>query len=32
MAAIANARRDYDDWQEGDNLAKVALGALDSRE
>ncbi len=32
MAAIANARRDYDDWQEGDRLAEAALNALDSQE
>lgn len=32
MTAIANARRDYDDWQESDKLAKAALDALDSRE
>lgn len=32
MAAIANARRGYDDWQEGDELAKAALDALDSHE
>ncbi len=32
MAAIANARRDYDDWQEGDELTKAALDALNSHE
>lgn len=31
MAAIANARRSYDDWMEGDELAKAALSALDER-
>ena len=31
MAAIANARRGYDDWMEGDDLARAALAALDER-
>ncbi|MBQ9001963.1 MAG: hypothetical protein IJ087_08935 [Eggerthellaceae bacterium] len=31
MAAIVNARRDYDDWMEGDDLARAALAALDER-
>ena len=28
MAAIINARRDYDTWMEGDELARTALSAL----
>ena len=31
MAAIANARRGYEDWAEGDDLARAALAALDER-
>lgn len=31
MAAIVNARRGYDEWMEGDDLAKAALAALDER-
>lgn len=31
MAAIVNARRGYDDWMEGDDLARGALAALDER-
>lgn len=31
MAAIVNARRGYDDWMEGDDLARAAIAALDER-
>lgn len=31
MAAIVNARRGYDNWMEGDDLARAALAALDER-
>lgn len=31
MAAMANARRGYDDWMGGDDLARAALAALDER-
>ena len=31
MAAIANARRGYEDWAEGDDLARGALAELDER-
>lgn len=31
VAAIVNARRAYDDWMEGDDLAKAALAVLDER-
>ncbi len=31
MAAIVNARRDYDHWLEGDELAQAALASLDAK-
>lgn len=31
MAAIVNARRGYDNWMEGDDLARAALATLDER-
>lgn len=31
MAAIVNARHNYQNWMEGDNLATAALSALDQK-